>query len=74
MKTTKPNPDTLNALYAVGGSVAKAFAEVIPEEEWEDCAAVLLDLLNQIEASKPLPELREVVLGAMRAIGFEPKK
>jgi hypothetical protein len=64
----------LDGIFAVGGSVASIFAKSIPAEELEDCAAELMALLNQIEATKPIAEFREVVLGAMRAIGFEPVK
>jgi hypothetical protein len=64
----------LDGIFAVGGSVASIFAKAIPADELENCAAELLALLNEIEATKPLPEFKEVVLGAMRAIGFEPVK
>ena len=70
----KTNPDALNGLYAVGGSIASIFTKNMDDAKIEGHAKDLLALLNQIEASEPRPEFREVVLGAMRAIGFEPVK
>lgn len=64
----------LDGIFAVGGSVATIFAQVIPKSELEGCASELMALLNQIEATNPIPEFRNVVLGAMRAIGYEPIK
>lgn len=64
----------LDGIFAVGGSVASIFSKSIPAAELEGCATELMALLNQIESTKPLPEFREIVLGAMRAIGFEPVK
>ncbi|MGK5079617.1 hypothetical protein [Janthinobacterium sp. HLX7-2] len=68
------SPDTLDGLYAVGGSIASIFTDGMGVDEIEDCANELFSLLNQIETTKPHPEFRQVVIGAMRAIGFEPVK
>lgn len=66
--------DILAGLHAVGGSIANIFKEVIPEAEHADCAELLLSLLNDIEATKPREEFRQVVMGAMRSLGYEPGK
>ncbi|PJC95415.1 hypothetical protein GQ37_027615 [Janthinobacterium sp. BJB1] len=68
------SPDTLDGLYAVGGSIASIFTDGMGAVEIEDCATELLELLNQIEASKPRPEFRQVVIGALQAIGYAPVK
>jgi hypothetical protein len=66
--------DMLNGVYAVGGSVATICADGMSDTEREEIAERLLGLLNQIEATKPLPEFIAVVKGAMKALGFEPVK
>lgn len=65
--------NTLAGIRAVGVSVGNIFSEVIPASEWEGCADELAALLTQIDATGGRDELREIVLGAMAAIGYDVK-
>ncbi|MCM2564809.1 hypothetical protein [Janthinobacterium kumbetense] len=64
---------TLDGLYAVGGSIARACTDGVVDGEREEIAEQLLNLYNDIGSSLPKAEFLEVVRGALAALGYEVK-